>query len=76
MLEQHVDQPDWLNKAAAKIGDRTVQALKVRMAKLRAELGLGDGRRIEIDDEDVFNASTALASRQLLAAIQRARVHP
>jgi hypothetical protein len=76
VLEQHVDQPDWLNKAASKISDRTVQAIKVRMAKLRSELGLGDGRRVEIDDQDVFIATTSLASQQLLAAIQRAGVHP
>lgn len=75
VLDRHVDEPDWLRTVASKIGGRTIQALKVRMAKRRAELGLGDGRGGS-DDMDEFNAKAAAASEALLVAIERAGLRP
>lgn len=78
VLDQHIDKPDWLTAVKDRFRDRTVKALKVRMAKRRGELGLGDGRneRGGHDDQDVFNANAVVASQALLAAIERAGVRP
>lgn len=78
VLDQHIDTPDWLSRVSAKIRGRTITSLKVRMAKRRAELGMGDGRneRGGNDDQEVFNANAITASAALLAAIEAAGVRP
>jgi hypothetical protein len=81
ILETHVDRPDWLASVSAVIHGRTIAAIKVKMAKLRSNLGLRDGRRVDggcgqDDEEERFIVDTALASQALLAAIERAGLHP
>lgn len=70
VLELHAGEPDWLRKVGEKISGRTESALKVRMAKLRPVLGLGDGRR-DSGDNDEWMSDAAVASQVLLEATLR-----
>lgn len=79
-LDQHIDQPQWLQRVCAIVSGRSIKAIKVRMAKRRAELGLADGRRVDggcLDDsDDSWMLDAGAASQALLAAIHRAGVYP
>lgn len=78
VLELHVGERDWLGAVQTKITDRTKLALKVRMAKLRGSLGLGDGRTVAGDggagDNDEWMSDASAASQVLLEATLRVGV--
>jgi hypothetical protein len=68
VLEHHADERDWLDKAIAKLPDRSPKALRSRMQKVRLELGPTHDRYVD----RAWMAEAANASQRLLAAIQRA----
>lgn len=77
LLESLVGKPDWLTVMREKAPKRTINALKIRMAKLRVELGVGDGRRSEnecCNYGDAWMGEAVLASQALLAATLRVGV--
>lgn len=75
VLELHA-QPYDLASACRKLQDRTQLAVKVRLAKLRAEMGMGDGRRERGggDEMEEFNATAAIATERLREATLRVGV--
>jgi hypothetical protein len=80
LLERHAETNDWAT-VSHKIRDRTVNAVKVKMSKLRRELGFDDGRFVDggeraADAMDHYNENAVVASRALLAAIEQAGVRP
>lgn len=68
VLERHVDEGNWLSTVSRKLSQRSTKAIKVRMARLRSELGLGDGRRADVDDMASFHARAITASEMLREA--------
>jgi hypothetical protein len=75
LLEAHAEANDWPS-VSCKIRDRTVNAIKVKMSKLRRELGCEDGRFVDggeraADAMDHFNENAVIASQQLLEATLR-----
>jgi hypothetical protein len=72
VLREHVGADDWLRRVGSKLRHRTAKALKVRMARMRAECGLGDGRCTDDDDDmEEFNRRAVIASQQLREATLR-----
>lgn len=73
VIEQCAGSCD-MRTACRRIRGRTHKAIKVRMAKMRAQLGLGDGRRVDGPSDDSWIGDAALASQMLLAATLRVGV--
>lgn len=71
LLERHAEDNDWAI-VALQIRDRTVNAVKVKMSKLRSELGLADARYC--DGMDHFNQNAIIGSQQLVEATRRVGV--
>jgi len=71
VLEQHVADDDWLETLAEFFPDRTVNAIKVRMSKVRADLGIQGKRGARAEDQDRSNAKAVVASQRLLEATLR-----
>lgn len=67
LLEEHIDDENWLAAVQPAFPDRTPNALKVQMSKLRVELGYADGR--ECDAGWMQNAREA-APRLLEATLR------
>jgi hypothetical protein len=67
-----------LAAASQRLNERTRSAIKVKMSRIRAQLGFEDGRRERggKDDQEEFNQNAVVGSQQLLVAIQRAGVQP
>jgi hypothetical protein len=69
VLQSHIDERDWLPKVMPKLRDRGEQAVRCRMAKLRAAEGMSDSRGSWMRD-------AARGSAALLVAIANAGVRP
>jgi hypothetical protein len=65
LLEEHAEDNDWM-VVALQIHGRSVNAVKVKMSKLRSKLGLADARYC--DGMDHFNQNAIVASEQLREA--------
>jgi len=76
VLERHVHDEDWLDTLADRFPERTLGAVKVKMSKLRSELGARGRRGAREEDQDRANAKAVIASQQLLEAIERAGLRP
>lgn len=70
LLERHAAENDW-KAVLGQVQDRTVNAVKVRMTKLRRELGLDDARYGARDEQDYYNQDAMRASPQLAEATLR-----
>lgn len=76
VLEQHVTNEDWLEALAERFPDRSPMAIKVRMSKVRSELGVKGKRGAREDCQDRANAKAVIASQMLYEAITRAGLRP
>lgn len=72
LIEAHAETNDWRSVSRA-IRDRTVNAVKVKMTKLRRERGLPDGRGSG-DDWAAYQAKSVMASARLAEATLRVGV--
>lgn len=71
VLEQHVSNDDWLEALKGKFPHRSPGAIKIRISKLRSELGIKGRRGAREEDQDRMNAKSVQASQQLLEATLR-----
>ena len=69
LLQEHAPTNNW-RFVHQRMRDRTVNAVMVKMSKLRRELGFEDGR-VECDRQERFNADAVIASRLLAEATLR-----
>lgn len=69
LIERHAPLSDW-RTVLQQLPDRTANAVKVRMTKLRRELGFPDGRGT-VDDWAEYQAKSVVASQQLCEATLR-----
>jgi hypothetical protein len=71
VLEDHVANDDWRDALAGLFPDRSEDAIKTRLSKLRSTLGIKGKRGAREEDQDRMNAKSAVASQQLLEATLR-----
>lgn len=76
VLELHVHDEDWRNALSNRFPDRTLDAIKTRLSKLRSELGIKGRRGAREEDQDRSNAKAVVATQKLLEAIDRAGLRP
>lgn len=69
LLERHAEANNW-QAVLRYVPDRTVNAVKVRMTKLRRELGFEDARGAK-DAQELYNADAVIASQKLAEATLR-----
>lgn len=68
VLEQHADNDDWREALTGLFPDRSEDAIKVRLSKLRSELGIKGKRGAREEDQDRMNAKSVVATQKLLEA--------
>jgi hypothetical protein len=71
VLEEHAANDDWREALAGLFPDRSEDAIKTRLSKLRSELGIKGKRGAREEDQDRMNIKSVAASQQLLEATLR-----
>jgi hypothetical protein len=71
VLEEHTENDDWREALAERFPDRSQDAIKTRLSKLRSELGIRGKRGAREEDQDRMNAKSVIASQILLEATLR-----
>jgi hypothetical protein len=71
VLEEHAANDDWRKALAGLFPDRSQDAIKTRLSKLRSELGIKGKRGAREEDQDSMNAKSVIASQVLLEATLR-----
>jgi hypothetical protein len=71
VLEEHTENDDWREELAGLFPDRSEDAIKTRLSKLRSALGIKGKRGAREEDQDTMNAKSVIASQRLLEATLR-----
>ena len=70
LIGRHAADNNW-RAVVDRVPDRTETAVKVRMTKLRRELGFEDGRFTACDQQERFNENAIVGSQRLAEATLR-----